>query len=66
MYTYDKNPLCYSWQNGQCVQCLAGTFLTARKVCEVVDPFCLIFDYKAEICNTCETDYSLINGKCNK
>lgn len=48
------------------MQCLAGTFLTARKVCEVVDPYCLIFDYKAEICNTCEADYSLINGKCNK
>lgn len=40
-----KNPLCLSWDRGSCTECLPGTFLSTRNICELVDPLCLIFDY---------------------
>lgn len=40
-----KNPLCLSWDRGICTECLPGTFLSTRNICELVDPLCLIFDY---------------------
>lgn len=44
-YIQAKNPLCFSWNGQRCVDCLPGTFLSSRGICELVDPFCSVFDY---------------------
>lgn len=53
-----------SWSNGNCQECLPGTYLSSRKICELIDPFCSIFDYVTESCNSCEVGYIIRNGKC--
>ena len=63
-YLQTKNPLCLSWNKELCDECLPGTYLSSRKVCELVDPFCSLFDYSKEICNTCNEGYSVRNGRC--
>lgn len=52
-YLQAKNPLCISWNNGTCVDCFPGTYQSPRKICELIDPFCAIFDYVLSACNTC-------------
>ena len=44
-YLRQKNILCFGWRGTVCVECIPGAFLSSRGVCELVDPFCSLFDY---------------------
>lgn len=59
-----KNILCFAWKGNTCVECMPGTYLSSRKICELIDPFCLSFDYNREICNSCQPGYAWTNGRC--
>ena len=59
-----KNVLCFVWEGQSCKECMPGTYLSSRGVCELIDPFCLNFDYKSERCSRCESGYSNLEGRC--
>ena len=40
-----RNTLCFEWDKTTCVQCMPGTYLSSRNICELIDPFCRDFDY---------------------
>jgi len=65
-YVKSKNPLCFTWNGGKCSECLSGTFQSSRGICELIDPFCEVFDYILEVCKNCESGFTLRNGKCFK
>ena len=59
-----KNILCFEWKGTSCVQCMPGTYLSSRNVCELIDPFCRDFDYSREVCRACVSGYSLRGNRC--
>jgi hypothetical protein len=59
-----KNPLCFSWSGNVCRECIPGTYLSSRSVCESIDPFCEIFDYSLETCSSCRLGYINSRGRC--
>ncbi len=65
-YIRQKNILCFGWEGMKCVECIPGAFLSKRGVCELIDPFCSLFDYIREVCDTCEDGYSMRDRRCFK